>query len=60
MEGQLIFILLVGFGLLLLAFVIFRELACWYWKINERIELLTEIKKIGNMILIFQKLSSKT
>ena len=36
-ELILIILLIIGFCLLL--FLILRELACWYFKINERIEL---------------------
>ena len=34
------------FGLLILAaiFLVCRELVCWYWKINQAIEFLGEIK----------------
>ena len=31
---------------LVLAFVIFREVICWYCKINERIALLEEIRNL--------------
>lgn len=27
--------LVVGFAVLLLVFLVCRELVCWYWKINE-------------------------
>jgi|GEM_PF-1971228 len=37
--GQTIILLVVG----LLIFLVLRELVMWYWKINERINLLTKI-----------------
>lgn len=31
---------------LLIVFLIGRELICWYWKVNERTALLTEIRDL--------------
>ena len=35
---------LVILAILFLLFLIFRELVCWYWKINQSVALLTEIR----------------
>ena len=37
---------LVGLALAILLFLIFREVVCWYWKINVRVKLLTEIRDL--------------
>ena len=43
-EALIIFlVLLVAFVVL---FLVFRELVCWYWKINRSVELLTEIRDL--------------
>lgn len=46
--GMLIFIVIL--------FLIFREVVCWYWKINERTKVMGEIKDL--LVLINSKLSS--
>ena len=33
-----------GFSILLLAFVVGREIVCWYWKINRIVDLLEDIE----------------
>jgi hypothetical protein len=38
--------MLMSFLFLLVLFLVFREVVCWYWKINVRIELLTEIRDL--------------
>lgn len=38
-----------GIGVLLVLLIVFligRELVCWYWKVNERTALLTEIRDL--------------
>lgn len=40
--GQLFIVLLV----VLVVFLILRELICWYWKINEKVALLKEIRDL--------------
>jgi hypothetical protein len=30
--------------LLIVTFLLFREIACWYWKVNERTALLRDIR----------------
>jgi hypothetical protein len=35
---------IIGILVVLVIFFICRELVCWYWKINESITLLTEIR----------------
>jgi hypothetical protein len=45
MENYLIYVILI----LVIAFAIFlilRELNCWYWKINKRINLMEETNKL--------------
>jgi hypothetical protein len=37
---------LIGIGLLILLFLVIREVVCWYCKINERIDLLHEQKNL--------------
>ena|ERR1700674_3876564 len=36
---------LIGFGILILVFVLIREILCWYWKINEIVDLLKNIRE---------------
>lgn len=36
---QVIITLVVSLAVLIVIFLIFREIVCWYWKINERIRL---------------------
>ncbi len=38
--------MLMSFLFIIVMFLIFREVVCWYWKINIRIELLTEIREL--------------
>lgn len=40
--GKVIVTILVIVGIILLVFLILREVMCWYWKINERITLQQE------------------
>jgi hypothetical protein len=35
---------LIGLSVLVLIFLICREIVCWYWKINESIAVLKEIR----------------
>jgi hypothetical protein len=42
-PSQIIIVLFVCVAILIAAFLILRELNCWYWKINERIKLQKEI-----------------
>lgn len=42
-EDGSFFALLVVLGILFLFFLIGRELICWYFKINRRVELLESI-----------------
>ena len=37
--GEIVGGLIMGLIILIDLFLILREVACWYWKINERIEL---------------------
>lgn len=36
--------LLLGLSVLFVLFIIFREILCWYWKVNEVVGLLKEIR----------------
>jgi hypothetical protein len=38
--------LLVSGAIVLGLFLLFREVVCWYWKINEGIALLSEIRDL--------------
>ncbi|PKM11168.1 MAG: hypothetical protein CVV13_10165 [Gammaproteobacteria bacterium HGW-Gammaproteobacteria-3] len=40
MNGNEILVYIV---VAIIVFLIFREIICWYWKINRNVELLTEI-----------------
>lgn len=45
--GEAVQGLLYGIGVLaaiVVLFIICREIICWYWKINQNIQLLTEIR----------------
>jgi hypothetical protein len=33
-------------GIVITLFLIFREFVCWYWKLNQCVELLTEIRNL--------------
>jgi hypothetical protein len=52
--SDVLFGLLIALAILVILFLIFREILCWYWKINERIELhkelIHEIKKLNGNI----------
>ncbi len=37
---------LIFLAILIVLFLVFRELVCWYWKINQNIALLTEIRDL--------------
>jgi hypothetical protein len=45
-SGKGIATVLVVLLILVVAFMILREFFCWYWKINERIAILNDIKKL--------------
>jgi hypothetical protein len=38
--------ILIGLAILLIVFLLIREVLCWYWKINKAISLLTEIRDL--------------
>ena len=38
--------LLIFLAVLIIIFLIFREVVCWYWKINQSVALLTEIRDL--------------
>ena len=37
---------LTALVVILVLFLLFRELICWYWKINKHVALLTEIRDL--------------
>lgn len=43
--------LIVGIVILIILFLVLREVACWYWKINERIALQNDTNKLLKNIL---------
>lgn len=51
--------LLIVFGITIFFFLIFREIVCWYWKINKTTDLLSEQNLILKMILKEIKTSSQ-
>jgi len=45
-EGEIITTILISALVVGVIFLISRELVCWYWKINQRVALLTEIRDL--------------
>jgi len=43
--NDMMFSAIAGLVALVIIFLICRELICWYWKINEAVDLLREIHK---------------
>lgn len=41
-----ILMMLIALIVLIIVFLIARELVCWYWKINESLEVLKEIRDL--------------
>jgi len=39
---------LVVLGILIVIFLVFREVVCWYWKINRMVQLLESIEALLN------------
>lgn len=37
---------LISLVIFVIIFLVCREIFCWYWKINQRVELLKEIKAL--------------
>jgi len=48
---ELIPIILIVVVVLIVVFLIFREIFCWYWKINDQITLQTENNRLLKNIL---------
>ena len=44
--GSIFGILAIFLVIVLVIFLVCREIFCWYWKINQRIALLTEIRDL--------------
>ncbi len=54
MDTQSLIILIVALSaIVILVFLLLREVACWYWKINERINLQSK------QLAILEKLAEK-
>ncbi|XPV75657.1 MAG: hypothetical protein ACNI27_13570 [Desulfovibrio sp.] len=55
---------LIGLAVMILIFWACREIVCWYWKINERLELQREtvrlLKKINNTGIHIQNQLNKS
>lgn len=47
---------LIGLLIVIIFFLVCREIMCWYWKINETVKLLTGIRE--SLQAIEQKISS--
>lgn len=45
-EGEVITTVLIVTVVIGVIFLICREMVCWYWKINQRVALLTEIRDL--------------
>lgn len=56
MDYALFFKGVASLAAMIVLFLIFREVVCWYWKINERKQLMEDIK--DQLILMNHKLSS--
>jgi len=46
MNQDIAFMLLMVLFVMIVIFLIFREIFCWYWKINERLSKMAEIRTI--------------
>lgn len=46
MGGNIVGGLLLFAVILVVIFLVFREFFCWYWKINQNVALLTEIRDL--------------
>lgn len=46
LAGHVAGILVTTAIILVVVFLVFREVFCWYWKINEHVALLTEIRNL--------------
>jgi len=52
---------LIGFGVILIIFLIGREIVCWYWKINEALATLKAIdEKLAVQINILARSQQKS
>lgn len=57
MENQIITFSIIAIVILFIIFMILRELNCWYWKINRRIELQSQTNEL--LKKIYLKLGGK-
>lgn len=44
-------IIVLALGVLIIIFLIVREINCWYWKINERISLMNQQNNLLQMLV---------
>jgi len=49
--------ILIGLFILVIIFLVLREVLCWYWKINERLAILEEVRDL--LSKIYEKEKSK-
>jgi len=42
--GDIILVLFIALGILIVIFLVLREMVCWYWKINDIVSLLKSIE----------------
>jgi hypothetical protein len=62
--GELFGSFFLAFGIIVVIFLICREIVCWYWKINQIVSLLTDIRQLlrsgqqGNRDLINSALNT--
>lgn len=55
MQSSSIAGVLFTFGFLLLFFILCREIVCWYWKINDGLKTMTEIRDLLQQQVIWAK-----
>jgi hypothetical protein len=44
--NEMIAVLVIAFAVVVVLFLVFREVVCWYWKINETLSVLKDIREI--------------
>jgi hypothetical protein len=57
--GQFLTGLVIVLLVLIVVLLILRELVCWYWKINETISLLKQIRDLLQKSISISKIESK-
>jgi hypothetical protein len=56
--GNLLPTLAIVLVVLVVVFLVLREIVCWYWKINLNVALLTEIRDVLQLIRQEQKVAA--